>query len=346
MELTVAQLAEKIGAKVFGDSSGLINRVWPVDSAERTDVTFAAEEKFFARLANCKAGAVIVNGYIETLKIPQLVVKDVNAALIETLKIFAPVLDKQAAGTDKTALVSHTAKIGKNVSIGPMVIIESNVDVGNDSVICAGVKIGQNSIVGKSCRIESNVVIYHNCRIGNNCIIQANTTIGSTGFGYRFINGQHRLIPHNGGVIIEDFVEIGANCAIDRAKFGNTVIGAGTKIDNLVQIAHNCIIGRNCLIAGLVGIAGSTKIGDGVVIAGQVGIIDNVVIGNGVMIGAKSAVVNDVPDNKTILGIPATDSSDALKSAGLTKRLPKIVERIRDIDERLRKIESAKDNKE
>jgi UDP-3-O-[3-hydroxymyristoyl] glucosamine N-acyltransferase len=346
MELAVGQLAEKVGAQIFGDPSGLINRVWPIETAENSDVTFATEQRFFGRLANCKAGAVIVNRHIETLKIPQLVVKDVNAALIETLKIFAPVLEEPAVGIDKTAKVSPKAKIGKDVSIGPMAVIESNVEIGDKSVISAGVKIAQNSKIGSSSLIHSNVVIYHNCRIGNNCIIQANTTIGSTGFGYRFINGQHRLIPHNGGVIIEDFVEIGANCCVDRAKFGNTLIGAGTKIDNLVQIAHNCIIGKCCLIAGQSGIAGSTTLGDGVVLGGGAGIVDNVEIGSGVMIGARSFVIQDISEGQKVFGFPASKSSEALKIVGLSKRLPRIFEQVRKLNERIEKLESAKDNKE
>ncbi len=345
MELTVAELAERIGARLYGSGEAHVNRVWPIDTAQSSDLTFATERKFADKLAKCKAGAVLLNNQIETLRIPQLVVKDVNAALIESLKIFAPVLEQPAAGFDETAKVSPKAKIGKNVSIGPMALIDNGAEVGESSVIGAGVKVGQNSKIGNNSRIDCNVVIYHNCSMGNNCIIQANTTIGSTGFGYRFINGQHRLIPHNGGVVIEDFVEIGANCCVDRAKFGNTLIGAGTKIDNLVQIAHNCIIGKCCLFAGQVGIAGSTIVGDGVVIAGQSGATDNVKIGNEVMIGAKSAVLNDVPDRKKVFGTPAVDIKDSLKSIVMIRKLPKILERVRDIDERLRKIESAKDNK-
>jgi UDP-3-O-[3-hydroxymyristoyl] glucosamine N-acyltransferase len=346
MELTIEQLAKRLGAQIYGEGSGIVNRIWPIDSAGREDITFAAEQKFIARLDNCRAGAVIVNKHIEGLKIPQLIVGDVNAALIEALKIFAPPLKPPTEGVDPTAKVSPEAKIGKGVSIGPMVVIESGVEIGEGSIIGSGCKIGQNSKIGKNSRLDSNVVIYHNCRIGNNCIIQANTTIGSTGYGYRFIDGAHKLIPHNGGVVIEDFVEIGANCCVDRAKFGNTTIGAGTKIDNLVQIAHNCVIGRGCLIVGQAGIGGSTKLGDGVVLAGQACIIDNIEIGSGVMIGIKSTVLQNVPSGKKVLGSPAIESNLALRIFGLTKRLPKLFEQVRQLGERINKLESAKDNKD
>ncbi len=345
MELTVAKLAEKIGAQLYGSGDGLLKRVWPIDNAAGSDLTFSTSEKFAAKLENCKAGAVLLNNKIETIRIPQLIVKDVNTALIEALNIFAPVLQPPPVGIDKTASVSPQAKIGKNVSIGPTAVIETNTEIGENTVIAAGAKIGQNSKIGSNSRIDCNVVIYHNCTIGNNCIIQANTTIGSTGFGYRFIDGQHRLIPHNGGVVIEDFVEIGANTCVDRAKFGNTIIGAGTKIDNLVQIAHNVIIGKCCIIAGQSGIAGSTKLGDGVVLAGAAGIIDNAQIGSGAMVGARSFVIQDVPEGQKFFGNPATKSSDALKSIALSRRLPKIYEQVRKLNERVEKLESSKDNK-
>jgi UDP-3-O-[3-hydroxymyristoyl] glucosamine N-acyltransferase len=183
------------------------------------------------------------------------------------------------------------------------------------------------------------------CRLGNNVVIQANSTIGSTGFGYSFIGGAHRLIPHNGGVVIEDFVEIGANCCVDRAKFGNTIIGAGTKIDNLVQIAHNVVIGKCCLIAGQVGISGSCKIGDGVVLAGQVGLVDNIEIGDGVMVGARSAIINNVAAGKKMFGYPATEKTEALRVVGLTRHLPKMAELLKQLRKRIERLEAAKDDK-
>jgi UDP-3-O-[3-hydroxymyristoyl] glucosamine N-acyltransferase len=346
MELTVSKLAERLGANLFGDGSAIVSRVWPIDAAASADVTFAAEQKFVARLNNCRAGAVIVGKRVDEIKIPQLIVADVNTALIETLKIFAPPLKTPDPGIHPAAKIAPDAKIGKNTSIGPMVVIEIGAQIGDNTVIAAGCKIGQNSKVGNNCRIDCNVVIYHNCSIGSNCIIQANTTIGSTGFGYRFIDGSHRLIPHNGGVVIEDFVEIGANCCVDRAKFGNTIIGAGTKIDNLVQVAHNCIIGKCCLMVGQSGIGGSTKLGDGVVLAGQAGIIDNIEIGTSVMIGAKSCVFENVPNGKKVVGTPAVESSLGLKIMASTKKLPKLLEQVRQLGERIKKLESAKDNKD
>ncbi|MCX5635724.1 MAG: UDP-3-O-(3-hydroxymyristoyl)glucosamine N-acyltransferase, partial [Planctomycetota bacterium] len=194
-------------------------------------------------------------------------------------------------------------------------------------------------------RLDSNVVVYHNCSIACFVIIQANTTIGSTGFGYYFIDGAHRLIPHNGTVVIEDFVEIGANCSIDRAKFGENRIGAGTKIDNLVQIAHNVSIGKCCLIAAQVAVAGSSKLGNGVVLAGQVGISDHVEIGDGVVVCAKSAVIKDVPAGMQVLGVPAIERRDGLRRVGLQLRLPELFDQVKKMNKRVERLEAPEDNK-
>ena len=345
MKLTVAQLAERIGAELVGDGSGQITAVGAVETAGENDVTFITNDRHIPRLKKSRVGAVIVGRCIDGLAKPQLIVKNVDAALIETLKIFAPKLKAAAEGIDPTAKVGQNVKISKGVSVGAGVVIDDGAAIGENSVIASGCKIGENSKLGKNCRLDCNVAIYHNCTIGNNVIIQANSTIGSTGFGYSFIDGSHKLIPHNGGVVIEDFVEIGANCCVDRAKFGNTIIGAGTKIDNLVQIAHNVVIGKCCLIAGLVGISGSCKIGDGVVLAGQVGLVDNIEIGDGVMVGARSAVMSDVAAGKKMFGYPATEKTEALKAVSLTRRLPKLAESLKELHKRIERLEAAKNDK-
>jgi len=359
MKLTVAQLAERIGAELVGDGSGQISAVGTVESAGENDVTFViapkrnyvhlknlTEVRHIAGLEQSRAGAVIVAGRIEGLAKPQLIVKDVDAALIEALNVFRPELKAAPEGIDPTAKVAANAKVAKGVAVGAGVVIDDRVEIGENSVIGSGCKIGENSKVGRNCRFDGNVVVYHNCTIGNNVVIQANSTIGSTGFGYSFINGAHRLIPHNGGVVIEDFVEIGANCCIDRAKFGNTIIGAGTKIDNLVQIAHNVVIGKGCLIVSLVGISGSCKLGDGVVLAGQVGLADNIEIGDGAMVGAQSGVARNIASGQQVVGSPANEAREMFRIFGLMRRLPKLAEQLRRLSKRIERLEAAKDDKE
>ncbi|MDD5380462.1 MAG: UDP-3-O-(3-hydroxymyristoyl)glucosamine N-acyltransferase [Phycisphaerae bacterium] len=345
MKLTVAQLAERIGAELVGDGSRQIIAVGTVESAGESDVTFITNDKHIPQLKKSHAGAVIAGKNIEGLVMSQLIVKNVDAALIETLKIFAPKLKVAAEGIDPTAKVGQNVKIGKGVSVGAGAVIDDGAAIGDNSVIASGCKIGENSKIGKNCRLDSNVIIYHNCTIGNNVIIQANSTIGSTGFGYLFVDGSHKLVPHNGGVVIEDFVEIGAACCVDRAKFGNTIIGAGTKMDNLVQIAHNVVIGKCCLVAAQVGISGSCRIGDGVVLAGQVGLVDNIEIGNGTMIGAQAGVMSGTEAGARLLGSPAMDLRAALKVFGLMKRLPEMAESLKQLCKKVERLETSEDDK-
>ncbi len=346
MELTVAQLAQRIDASLVGDGTGRIVAVGTVSSAGGNEVTFINDAKHVPKLARSGAGAVIVGERIEGLDKPQLVVKDVGAALIEAMHIFAPKLRPVPKGIDPTAKIGRDVKIAAGVSVGAYVVIDDGAAIGESSVIGSGCRIGQNSRLGGNCRLDSNVVIYHNCTIGNNVIIQANSTVGSTGFGYYFIDGAHRLIPHNGGVIIEDFVEIGANCCVDRAKFGNTIIGAGTKIDNLVQIAHNVVIGKCCLMVGQAGIGGSTRLGSGVVLAGQVGVVDNVEIGDGAMVAARSLVTHNIAAGQQVFGMPAIEKKEAARIIGFTRRLPKMAEQLKQLIARIEELESAKDDKE
>ncbi len=344
MEMTLAQLAKQLNAELIGDGKGVISSIGPVGSADQTTLTFLADDRHLAELKKSRCGAAIVNKAVEGFSQPQLLVKNVNAALIEVLKIFAPKLEPAKSGVDPTAKVAAGVKIGKNVSVGAFAVIESGAEIGDDTIITAGCKIGQNTKIGRATRLDCNVVVYHNCTIGNSVIIQANTTIGSTGFGYSFIDGAHRLIPHNGVVIIEDYVEIGANCCVDRAKFGETRIGAGTKIDNLVQIAHNVVIGKCCLIVAQVGISGSCKIGDGVVLAGQVGLADNIEIGSGVKVAAQSGVIKDVEPGKQIAWTPAIDSKEAFRAVAGIMRLPALNEQVKKLTARVEKLETSKDN--
>ena len=321
-----------------------ITSVAPIQSAKESDITFLNDDRHKSSITNCQAGAVIVNKYVDDLDMPQILVGNVNKALIEVLTIFAPELKVREAGIHPTAVIAESAKIDEKASIGAYVVIEDNAEVGANSVINSLCHIGQNSKIGMNCRIDSNVAIYHNCFIGNNVIIQSNTTIGSDGFGYSFFEGQHHLVPHNGGVIIEDFVEIGANCCVDRAKFDNTIIGAGTKIDNFVQIAHNVVMGKCCLVAGQAGISGSAKLGDGVVLGGQAGIRDHIVIGNGVMVGAQAGVNKSVPDGCKMAWTPAYEWTLGMKIMTHMRRLPKMAEQLKQLSDRIKELETAKDN--
>jgi UDP-3-O-[3-hydroxymyristoyl] glucosamine N-acyltransferase len=307
-------------------------------------VAFVTDPKHETAAKKSAAAAVIVARSIEGLDAVQLVVKNVNAALIATLECFAPKLAPPAEGVDASARVGAGVRLAEHVSIGPYAVLADNVEIGPGTVIGAGCTIGAGSKIGAHCRLDSYVVVYHQCTIGNHVIVQSHSTIGSMGFGYAFIDGAHRFVPHNGGVVIEDFVEIGANTCVDRAKFGNTIIGAGTKIDNLVQIAHNVVIGKCCLIAAQVGVAGSCRLGDGVVLAGQVGLADNIEIGAGTMVGAQSGVMSSVPAGERLAWSPAVNVKEAARIVAHIFRLPKLSQQMKRLTAKVEKLEAANDD--
>jgi len=343
--LTIDEVAEHIGARLVGSGGATVSGVNSIEQAGPEHLSFITADKHAGKVTESKAAAVIVGKKIENIAVAQLVVDSVEAALITTLNLFAPKLTPQF-GIHPTAVVEETAAVADNAAIGPAAYIGYGADIGVGTIIGAGCVIGENSTIGENCRLDANVVVYHNCNIGNNCIIQANAIIGSVGFGYYLIDGQPRLIPHNGGVVIEDCVEIGANNCVDRAKFGNTVIGAGTKTDNLVHIAHNVEIGKCCLIAGMVGISGSCRLGDGVVLAGQVGIADHIQIGDGARIGADSGVVTNIAAGQQVLGMPAIDARKELQVWALKKHLPDMAKQLKDVIRRVDKLETSEDNKQ
>jgi UDP-3-O-[3-hydroxymyristoyl] glucosamine N-acyltransferase len=346
--ISLDKLAQQVQGKIVAStdvSSVLLAAVAALDAAGPTDVTFVSTEKHVLSAVDSDAGVIIVSQAFEQITKPQLIVDCVDRALIATLTLFAPQLLAPAPGIHSSACIAENAELGADVCVGQGVTIEDKAKIGDNVILGSGCRIGQCAQIGHNTRLDSNVVIYNHCQIGNHVVIQANTTIGAVGFGYTYMDSAHQLVPHNGAVIIEDFVDIGANCCIDRAKFANTIVGAGTKIDNLVQLGHNVIIGKCCLIAAQVGIAGSCKIGDGVVMAGQVGMADNLVIGDQVRIGAKAGVMNNISAGKTMMWTPAIEQAQAFRIVGELLRLPKTVKRLKQLTKRLDKLEEAENDK-
>jgi len=343
ISLTTKELSEQLSAKLLGSGSVKITAVNSINQAGADEITFLGSDKHDKDITKSKAAAVIVTKKLDNVEMEQLVVENIGAALIRALNLFAPKLTP-VEGIDPTAVIEKSAQIGKNVTIGAGVYISHDVVIGDNSIVLAGCKIGENSCLGKNCKLDNNVVIYHNCVIGNNCRILANATIGSMGFGYELIDGRHVQIPHNGGVVIEDCVDIGANSCVDRGKFGNTEIGAGTKIDNLCQIAHNVVIGKCCIVTGQVGISGSVRIGDGVVLGGQAGIADHITIGDGVMVAAQSGIIGDIPAGEKLFGSPASDIKEQMRVISASRHLPKMSKEFKKLVKRVEELEASKNN--
>lgn len=338
--MKLSELAQAINARLVGDGGIAISGVNTITEARAGEICFYTSAKYARSFKTTQASAVIVSSEMEDCPVAQLVVDNVDRGLIAAMKLFAPKLTP-FEGIHPTAVVESDAQVDPGAVIGPNAYISHGVKIGPGTVIGPGCSVGENTVIGAGCRLDSNVVIYHNCRIGNGCIMQANATIGATGYGYSFIKGQHQLIPHNGGVILEDGVEIGANTCVDRAKFGNTVIGAGTKIDNLVQIAHNVKIGKLCLMAGQAGVAGSSKIGDGAVIGGQAGIIDNLTIGEGVMVGARTGIFHDYQPGEKIRGFIGQNINHELRCLHFYQMLPELARQIKELEKKVSKREAA-----
>jgi len=325
---TLQQINEIVKGELVGNTDVLIAGPEELTRAENHHISFIGHRKFISKWMESKACAAIVNS---NLKIePQenralIKVKNADLAMAKVLEMFSPPPPVFEFNIHPTAVVHKTAKIGEGCKIGAGSYIGKDVVLGDGVTIYPNVSILDECIIGKGTVIWSGTVIRERTEIGMGCIFHINVSIGADGFGYRPAEDGRGLvkIPQIGNVVIGNGVEIGANTSVDRGKFSSTIIGDGCKIDNLVQIAHNCVLGRSCIIAGASGLAGSVTLGDGVIIGGGAIIKDHTTLHSGVTVGAGSGVMNDVPAGKAVLGYPATDARDTLKQWVMIRKLVK-----------------------
>jgi UDP-3-O-[3-hydroxymyristoyl] glucosamine N-acyltransferase len=341
MTLTVDQIAAQLQGQVIGDGTVEIVGLAPADRARPGDLTFAEKEAYFAAAEQSEAAAILVSGDFTSTKKVLLRVPNARVAVAKLLPLFFPP-DQPAAGIHPSASVAASAQIDATAHIGPNCVVGARVRLGARSVLLGGNHIGRDCQLGDDVCLFPNVVVYPGCQLGHRVSIHASTVIGSDGYGYVFDEGRHRKMLQVGNVIIHDDVEIGANSAIDRGALGPTVIGQGTKIDNLVHIAHNVTIGRHCLVMGQVGFAGSTRLGDYCVIASQSGIAGHLKLGNQATVGAKSGVMRDVPDKGTVLGIPAAPDKQTKRQWIAAQQMPDLIRRLRALE---KEVEQLKANK-
>ena len=313
MENTVSELAALVGGQLaFGvDGSARITGVAPPGDAVAGEMTFFGNARYLPQLRVSKATAALVPVDF-SVTVPPICIRCENPTLAfsKVVDRFAPPPIQFASGVHPTAVVGPGVRLGRDVSIQPYAVIEDGASIGDRTVVGAHSYIGHGAVLGEDCLIHARVTIGFRCNLGNRLILHSGAVIGSDGFGFELHGGSQVKIPQNGIVQLDDDVEIGANTAIDRARFGRTWIGAGTKIDNLVQIGHNVVIGKHCIICGLVGIAGSTKLGDYVTLAGQVGTVGHVEIADGVVVGAQSGVNKSVPPKQIVMGSPAVPARE------------------------------------
>lgn len=328
--ISITDIAREVGGVVEGDSSLTVSGVEQIERAESAHLTFIGGRTYIPLWHASKASAALVN---EGLAVEPgagralIRVKNADLAMARVLELFEPAAPVDAAGIHPRATVDATAVIGEGVTIGPGCFVGAGAHIGSGSKLYPNVTVLDETRIGAHCILWPGVVVRERCRIGNGVILHPQVSIGADGFGYRpSADGRGLVkIPHIGTVVLGDGVEIGANSCVDRGKFSATSVGAGTKIDNLVQIGHNCRIGRCCVIAACTGVAGSVTMGDGVMVGGCVAIKDHVVIGNGARIGGGSGVMKDVAAGQTVAGVPATDSRQTLRQWAALQKLPDLL---------------------
>lgn len=336
MSFTAAALADYVQGAVVGDGEVELTGLAAAPDARSGDLTFAEKESYWEAASRSNASAILVG--TQTASSPKVLIRvpNVRVAMARLLPLLYPP-PGFPPGIHPSATVAPSAKVDPTAHLGPNVVIGDRALVGARSALLGGNHLGADCRLGEDCLIFPGVVIYPGCLLGNRVHIHAGSVIGADGYGYVFDQSFHRKILQVGKVVIGDDVEIGANACIDRAALSATTIGAGTKIDNLVHIAHNVAIGRHCLIMGQVGFAGSTTVGDYAVVASQSGIAGHLSIGRQATIGAKSGVMRDVPDQGVVLGIPAVADKQAKRQWVATQQLPDLIRRVRELEQKLGK---------
>ncbi|MBI5137006.1 MAG: UDP-3-O-(3-hydroxymyristoyl)glucosamine N-acyltransferase [Nitrospirae bacterium] len=329
---TLAELAGLIGARLVGDGGRAVRGVGPIGDAGPDQITFLANPRYRPALGACKAAAVIIAEEVAGLPMAQLVMGDPYYGYARVLQHLyrAP---RRAAGISTDARVAGT--VGEDPDIGPFATVGAGSSLGDRVTLHAGVRVGNHCAIGDDVVLHPNVVVYDGCVIGNRVIVHAGTVIGSDGFGFATHGGVHHKIPHVGRVVIGDDVELGAGVTVDRGALGDTVIGPGTKVDNLVQIAHNVRLGKGCLLVGQSGVSGSSELGDYVVLGGKAGVAGHLAVGDQAMIGGMAGVTKNLEGGQMYSGFPARPHREFMKAQAATLRVPELRERVRRLEDRL-----------
>ncbi len=341
--MTVEEIAAWLNGDVVGNRAVEISRVAKIEDANTGDLTFLSNPKYERYLATTKASAILVSrtlnlsSYSDHGSLTFIKVDDPYVGFLKVLDRITPKINPLPEGIHSTAVISKSARLGAGVAVGAHVVIEDGVTVGDSTTISHGGVIGRQAQIGSSCQIYPNVTVYHQCRIGNRVIIHSGTVIGSDGFGFApKPDGTYEKIPQLGIVVIEDDVEIGSNCSVDRATIGETRICRGAKLDNLIQIAHNCVVGENTVIAGQSGLAGSTKLGKNVVAGGQVAFAGHMEIADKSVVMARSGVTRSFTEpGQTYAGFPARDAKKWRRMEAVLRNLPEMMQEFRELQQKV-----------
>ncbi len=337
---TLGELAGALGARLEGDPTRRVRAVAPLETAGPDEVSFVLGPRYARLAAQSRAGAIVAPEGVAELPGAVLRVAAPSAALIVLLRLFHPE-PPVAPGTHRLAWVDEGAQVDPAAAVGPFAVVERGARVGRGSRVGALCFVGEGAELGEDVLLYPRVVVRDGVRIGNRVIVHPGAVLGADGFGYAFDGQAHRKIPQVGGVRIEDDVEIGANTTVDRATLGDTVIGRGTKLDNLVQVGHNCQIGEDVILVSQVGVSGSSRIGRGAVLAGQVGVADHADIGAGTVLTGQTGVMGNIPAGQVWSGTPARPTIQSKRIWAAENRLPELLRRVRDLEKRLTEIEKG-----
>ncbi len=333
MKKTLKDLADYVGGTVSGDGSLEISGLDNIEGAVSGDLTFAVEPHI-EEAKKTKASAIMLPEEIADFPLPSIRVKEPRAAFAKLLELFTPKLEFPA-GVSPQAFIGEDVTIGPDAVIMPFAVVDAHAVIGARSVIYPHVYVGQYTEIGEDTVFYSNSTVREHCRIGSRCVIHSSSVIGADGFGFTTEKGVHTKVPQVGNVVIEDDVEIGAHVGIDRAAMGSTVVGHGTKIDNLVHIGHNCRIGANCLIVAQTGISGSTIVGDNVTFGGQVGTVGHIKIGGNSVYAARSGIISDMPEGVFCAGFPVQSHTEWLRMQAAMKHLPELLKKVKQLEKKL-----------
>jgi UDP-3-O-[3-hydroxymyristoyl] glucosamine N-acyltransferase len=335
---SLADLADRLGAEAVGDGDRMIEGIRPLDHAGPEHLSFLHNPKYAEQAAGSPAGAILVDRPDRLVGRDLLVCEQPYLAVAKALELFHP-RPTPAPGIHPSANVLDDLSLGAGSSIGPLVAVGSGVVIGSNTIIGAGCVLGDGVHIGDDVLLHPRVVIEDGCRVGDRCVLQSGAVIGSDGYGFATVDGIHHKVPQVGIVVLEDDVEIQANTTIDRATMGETRVGRGTKVDNLVQLAHNVQVGEHCLLVSQSGVSGSTKIGRHSVFAGQAGAAGHLEIGERVVVTARAAAMKSVPDGTILAGFPGRPQSEWMRTQAAVQRLGALRKKVSDLEKRLAAIE-------
>ncbi|MBR5595442.1 MAG: UDP-3-O-(3-hydroxymyristoyl)glucosamine N-acyltransferase [Alistipes sp.] len=342
MQFTAEMIAGLLNGVIVGDKNATVSTVSSIDGGKAGSLAYLTNPKYEQYVYTTEASIVLVDSTFEPkeeVKTTLIKVENVGQCVLNLLEMYNAARPRKQ-GISKLASISEKATIGENCYIGDFVVIEDGAKIGDNVQLYAQCYVGDNVTIGEGTKFYPGVKIYEGCKIGKNCIFHAGVVIGADGFGFApKEDGTFAKIPQLGNVIIEDNVELGANTCVDRAKTDSTIIRAGVKLDNLIQIGHNVEVGSNTVMSAQVGIAGTTKVGSNCFIAGQVGIADHIVVGNNVKIGSKSGIDKNVPDGEIRFGFPALPGIQYHRSFAVFRQLPEMAQKLREVEKRVNKLE-------